>query len=194
MNTATGLVSRILPAVFSGLLFLGTSALYADNTPPPSPHNQQPQDMHSMHDGMGDHQHMMGDLNLDDKQRGLLKAAMKQMRDVMHHLQKAHEQIREITQSDKFDEKKLRALIHNQNTASEDKIVAASKAYHEFYNSLTPEQKSKLAEHHKQIREHMRERMKEHMQQHQADMHGDDADMMGHDMGDDFEDEAHDKH
>ena len=55
----------------------------------------------------------------------------------------------------------------------------------------TPEQLTRTALRYASI---MRERMKEHMQQHQADMHGDDADMMGHDMGDDFEDEAHDKH
>jgi Spy/CpxP family protein refolding chaperone len=107
-----------------------------------------------------DHQQKLVDeLKLDDKQETLFKNAMKQMKETMHDGMKLHEKLKAEVESDNYDEKKVRALVHKHNAEMEDRMVASSKAMHDFYQSLGPWQKGKF----KAIKDDMHDKMREHM-------------------------------
>ena len=142
------------------------------NTPPAA------SDMHDMHsmDSMdgheSHHQRMADELKLTDSQRAAFKNVMEQMRKTFHSGRDLHEQIRDITESDNYDEKKIRDLIHKHNIEMENNIVSDSKAMHDFYQSLSPEQKTKFNE----MRNRMKDRMKQHMRDHMKDRMDKDGD------------------
>jgi len=49
-----------------------------------------------------------------------------------------------MTQSDNFDEAKVRDLVRSHQTQNENNVVNSSKAMHDFYVMLTPDQKESL--------------------------------------------------
>jgi len=106
---------------------------------------------------------MMDQLALNEKQRELFKTATKEKMASMHDVMDVHEKLREMSQSDTYDEKKARELLRSKNKEVEDGIIKASKSMHEFYKSLTPEQKTKLNDMHSKMREKMKEHMRDDM-------------------------------
>jgi Spy/CpxP family protein refolding chaperone len=128
----------------------------------------------------GGHEGMVDELKLDDKQKGLFKAAMKQMREGMHGGMALHKALKNEVESDKYDEKNVREIVRKHNAEMEEQMVAASKAMHDFYQSLGPWQKEKF----KAIKEDMHGKMKERMMGRMKE-HG------GHDAPDD-KDPGHD--
>lgn len=130
--------------------------------------SHKPVPAHEKHKPAGDApQHgMAGELNLNDKQRELFKTAMQQKMGGMHTGMDMHENLRELTQSDNYDEKKVRELVRKNNQEEEERIVKSSKSMNEFYKSLSPEQKSKLKEMHKNRNAKMKGQMNEKMSGH----------------------------
>jgi Spy/CpxP family protein refolding chaperone len=160
-------------ALLLALLLGSLSRAFAD----PGSSNDMPQQMTSMPmdkpdgmdgspDDMSRHMRMADELKLTDSQRGAFKNAMKQMFGIMLDARELHEQVHEMVQSDQYDEKKLAELVHNQQAEMEKNIVASASAMHAFYQSLTPEQKTKFNE----MRSDKRDHAKDHWKHHQ---HGD---------------------
>jgi Spy/CpxP family protein refolding chaperone len=159
---------HLLPALALALLGFTAIPSYADakhdHSKPPT-NNMEAGDQNGM-----EQSNRMGDeLKLNDKQRELFRTAMGQKMAAMRKTMEMQEQLRELTQSDNYDEKKLRDVIHNSNKESEEAIVTASKAMHEFYKSLSAEQKTKLKEMHAKRKAEMKEHMKDHMMEHRKD-------------------------
>ncbi len=140
---------------------------YAGAAEDHSKHHSTPSDQNDSDDemqgGMDRHMRMADELKLNDKQRGLLKSSMKQMMSNMHSGKELHEQLRELTQSDNYDEKKVRELIHKNGADMEANMLKSSKTMHEFYASLSAEQKSKFKEMHNDMKTKMKDHRKGHM-------------------------------
>lgn len=157
MTHPTLAVSRqlLLSAVLA-LSGLAASSVYADSHAPGAPQH------HGMGNlDMGPQTSMANNLNLNDKQRELYKTAMGLKMQSMQGAMALHEELREITQSDNYSEQKVRELVAKHQKESEEKIVKSSNAMNEFYKSLSPEQKAKLNEMHKNRKEKMKERVKD---------------------------------
>lgn len=125
----------------------------------PPPGMQQPG---SQQHGMSPERHGMeglAGLNLNETQRALYKTAMGQKMQSMQTGMSLHEELRELSQADSYDEKKVREAIAKHQKEAEEKMVSSSKAMNEFYKSLSPEQKTQL----KQMHEHRKEQMKAHL-------------------------------
>ena len=108
----------------------------------------------------------MGKMNLSESQQSALREASAGMRDVMQSNMKLQEEIRNLTHSGNYDEKKVRELVQKHHKQTEDKIVSASTKMNAFYQSLSPEQKKQFEEMRQNAEEHRQEKMKEGMQKH----------------------------
>lgn len=108
----------------------------------------------------GHQQKMADELKLDDKQRALFGKAMQQVGESMHANMTLHEKLKGDVEADDFDEKKVRDIVHKHQAVTEDQMVAAARAMHDFYQSLGPWQQGKF----KSIKDDMHDRMREHMQ------------------------------
>jgi Spy/CpxP family protein refolding chaperone len=127
----------------------------------PVPRDKQ-DDMDGSPDDVSRHLRMADELKLTDSQRSAFKNAMKQMFGIMLDVHELHQQVHEMVQSDQYDEKKLAELVHKQQAEMEKNIVASASAMHAFYQSLTPEQKSKFNEMRSDMRDHMKDRWEHH--------------------------------
>lgn len=190
---------RKLTTACAAVLVFSMASLHADNSSPPSSqHGPMGGSMGMDQQGHGNMQGpgMMDDLNLTDAQRTALRNAMQQRRTMMGTVRNLHEQLRAITESDKYDEKQVRNMVRKHNTEMENNIVNSTKAMHDFYASLTPEQKTKLEQHRKQAREHMMQRVHDRMHDRTDDRMGDDMgmDMMGSPDDDEGPDNTPPKH
>jgi len=156
------------------VLFLHSPQVLAD-TPPgdASQPSSGMHDTHNMDDHESHHQRMAEELKLTDSQRAAFKNVIQQMRETFHSGRDLHEQIRDITESDNYDEKKIRDLVRKHDTEMENNIVSNSKAMHDFYQSLSPEQKTKFNDLRKQMKDRMEQHMKGHMKD-RMDKDGDD--------------------
>jgi len=169
-------ITKSLAALASTLmLVLFQLSPQAQADTPPGDASQPSSGMHdaqNMDDHESHHQRMADELKLTDSQRAAFKNIMLQMRNTFHSGRDLHEQIRDITESDNYDEKKIRDLVRKHDTEMENNIVSNSKAMHDFYQSLSPEQKTKFND----LRKQMKDRMKQHMRNHMKDRMGGDGD------------------
>jgi len=84
------------------------------------------------------------ELKLNATQLGAFRNSSKQMQAAMLSCKAVKQQLRALIQADKFDEAAAHKMIQKNNAELEVQLVAAAKAKHEFYASLTPEQKTKF--------------------------------------------------
>jgi len=168
---------KLLPAlVFGALVFTTPVVVHAD--PAFAGHdNYQDQSDGSSSDRDGgqhrpdrDHHGRHDGLNLTDSQRVAFRTAMRQMGDAMHDSRDLHEELRDLTESDNYSESKVRDLLHKHEASIENNLVSASKTMHDFYASLTPEQKEQFND----MRSQMRKRMIDGMRDRHHDHHDDD--------------------
>jgi len=126
--------------------------------------------MHRGFDGHGGGP--MEELNLNDAQRTAFRKAAKQMHQTMLATREMHEALRDVVNSDNYSEKKAREIYKANSKKMEDSVMLASGMMHDFYASLTPDQKVKFNE----IRKQMNERMKNHRHDHRHHFSDQDAD------------------
>jgi protein CpxP len=65
-------------------------------------------------------------------------------RAIADRARKAHEALRDVTESPTFDESAVRARAADVATVEADMAVARARLYNEVYQILTPEQQAKL--------------------------------------------------
>jgi len=157
----------LLAAAFLSLVGFTAVATHAADS---APEKQAPQlsadstDQHSMDmmngpDNMKKPVGMGKDLKLSEKQRDTLKSGVSQMRDSMKSEKDMRDQLHSLIESDTYSDKKVHELIQKRNAEQENNLVKGAKTMHEFFASLSPEQKEKY----KEIQSEMDARMKSHM-------------------------------
>jgi len=99
---------------------------------------------------------------LSAEQREKFRNIMKEMYENMRSGKELHDEIQDLAQSKTYDEKQVRALIQKHHKAAEENMVKASRDMHEFYKTLSPEQKKKLDEMKDEMKERRRDGAKEH--------------------------------
>lgn len=97
---------------------------------------------------------------LNPEQRKAFQNISKEMHENMRAGQALHEEIRALTQSDAYTEKKVRELVQKRHKEAEESMVKSSREMHDFYKTLTPEQKKRFAALHEQMKERQRNEMK----------------------------------
>lgn len=113
------------------------------------------------HSGIARREQMMGPLQLNPEQRQAHQNALKQMQASMRSGMKLHDELRQLTHSDQYDEKKARALIQQRHKEAEENLVKSSFAMHEFYKSLSPDQQQQFNAMRSGIQEQHRSDMKD---------------------------------
>lgn len=87
-------------------------------------------------------------LGLSEDQRSRVRQIMESHRDEQRALadraRKAHEALREVTESPTFDESAVRARAADVAIVEADMAVARARLYNEVYQILTPEQQTTL--------------------------------------------------
>jgi Spy/CpxP family protein refolding chaperone len=98
---------------------------------------------------------------LSPEQRKVFQDISKEMYENIRASQALQEEIRAITESDAYDEKKVRQLVQKRHKEAEESIVKSSREMHAFYKSLTPEQKKRFDVLRDQMKERHRKEMKD---------------------------------
>lgn len=150
-------MSRQLPALLVSLFALTLLTLAAWAEAPPG------HDAPEHGDKPAHGERMAHDMDLTPAQQKAFGKAMQLHHECMKADHEFHEKVREFVTSDQYDEKTLKAMISQHQKDSEAKILAAAKAMHDFHASLSPEQKAKMEEKHKKMKEQMRDHMKDRM-------------------------------
>lgn len=113
-------------------------------------------------------------LELTEDQRSRVRQIMEshreEQRTIADRARKAHEALREVTESPTFDESAVRARAADVAGVEADMAVARARLYNEVYQILTPEQQATLktlqAER-EQRQERLRERLRERRERRQ---------------------------
>lgn len=148
---------RPLPALLVSLFSIFLLALSAQAESPPAHHPAEPGNKPAHGERMAN------DMGLSPEQQKAFGHAMKLHHECMKADHDFHEKVRALVNSDQYNEKTLKVMISEHHKDSEAKILAAAKAMHDFHASLSPEQKAKMEEKHKKMKERMRDHMKDRM-------------------------------
>lgn len=103
---------------------------------------------------------------LNPEQREAFRAISKNMYETMRSGKELHEEILSLTQADAYDEKKVRELIQKHHKEAEESLVKASRDMHDFYKTLSPEQKKQFDAMSEKMKERRKEEMKDRMKEH----------------------------
>ncbi|MEP6820289.1 MAG: Spy/CpxP family protein refolding chaperone [bacterium] len=100
-------------------------------------------------------EHMARALDLTDAQKQQVKAIMEATestaRDIHAKLEETHKQLAAATANGQFDEAQIRTLANQQGQLEADMTVEHFRAMSKVYAILTPEQRVKAEEMHKQM-------------------------------------------
>lgn len=102
-----------------------------------------------------------GPAMLNPEQREAFRALSKEMYGNMRDERELHDELRTLAQSNTYDEKQVRALIQKRHKEAEESMVKSSRQMHDFYKTLTPEQRKQMDAMHQQMKERMKEHMKD---------------------------------
>jgi len=98
-----------------------------------------------------------GEPVLSAEQQATFRKITKDMYESSRGCKELRDEIRELSRSDAYDEKKIRALIQKRHKEEEERLVKSSKEIHAFHKALTPEQKKQIDAMHKQMKERRRD-------------------------------------
>lgn len=104
-------------------------------------------------------------LTLSAAQRETFRNILKERYENIRNGKEVYDEIQKLTESSTYDEKQVRALIQKYHQAAEKSMVKTSREMHNFYKTLSPEQKEQLDE----IRDEMKERRRDDMREHKKE-------------------------
>jgi periplasmic protein CpxP/Spy len=138
--------NRILVLAGVAALIIGATVFAVGQGGPGGPHGGEPGDMM---------EHMSRVLNLTDAQKTQVKAIMDAERAATEpsrgKIEEIHKQIEATVMSGQFDEAQVRALAGQASQIMTDEMVEHVRAHAKIFALLTPEQRAKAQEMHKQM-------------------------------------------
>jgi Spy/CpxP family protein refolding chaperone len=108
--------------------------------------------------GFGAAPPFLAGLHLSDEQQdrvfAIVYAAEPAVHEQIKALRKAHEALRDLNDSDQFDESQAKNLADAAARAESQLTVLRLRTEHQIFALLTPDQKKQLEEHRQKVREH----------------------------------------